>query len=96
MNLNNTPENLIKFLTMMIKAFLLKSKQNKQIMEQNLTINLFTMKKICPFDKTLMMNEIKHKLILPRTSWQNSKAERRHKNDRRYFYDLEIFRSVDD
>lgn len=37
-----------------------------------------------------------HKLIAPRTPWHNGKVERSHRNDQRYFYDWETFRSVED
>lgn len=52
--------------------------------------------KICPFDKALSKLGIKHKLIPPRTPWHNGKVERSHRNDQRYFYDWETFRSVDE
>ena len=39
---------------------------------------------------------IKHKLIPPRTPWHNGKVERSHRNDQRYFYDWETFRSVEE
>ena len=39
---------------------------------------------------------IKHKLIPPRTPWHNGKVERSHRNDQRYFYDLETFKNIDD
>ena len=38
----------------------------------------------------------KYKLIPPRTPWHNGKVERRHRNDQRYFYDWETFRSVEE
>ena len=38
----------------------------------------------------------KYKLIPPRTPWHNGKVERSHRNDLRYFYDWETFRSVEE
>lgn len=38
----------------------------------------------------------KYKLIPPRTPWHNGKVERSHRNDQRYFYDWETFRSVEE
>ena len=49
-----------------------------------------------PFDKALRKLGIAHKLILPRTPWHNGKVERSHRNDQRYFYDWETFRSAED
>ena len=39
---------------------------------------------------------IEHILIPPRTPWHNGKVERSHRNDQRYFYNRETFRSVDE
>ncbi|WP_417111404.1 integrase core domain-containing protein [Hominenteromicrobium sp.] len=39
---------------------------------------------------------MQHKLIPPRTPWHNSKVERSHRNDQRYFYNREKFASVED
>ena len=50
----------------------------------------------CPFDKELQRLGITHKLIPPRTPWHNGKVERSHRNDQRYFYDWETFRSVEE
>ena len=36
------------------------------------------------------------KLIPPRTPWHNGKVERSHRNDQRYFYDWEHFRSLEE
>ena len=51
---------------------------------------------LCPFDKALSSLRIKHKLIPPRTPWHNGKVERSHRNDQKYFYDWEKFRSVEE
>ena len=47
-------------------------------------------------DKWLEAHGIEHILIPPRTPWHNGKVERSHRNDQRYFYDWEHFRSVDE
>lgn len=39
---------------------------------------------------------IKHILIPPRTPWHNGKVERSHRNDQRYFYDWETFRTTEE
>ena len=50
----------------------------------------------CPFDTELRKLKIEHKLIPPRTPWHNGKVERSHRNDQRYFYDWEVFKSTED
>lgn len=50
----------------------------------------------CPFDQALRELGLAHKLIPPRTPWHKGKVERSHRNDRRYFYDWETFRSLED
>ena len=49
-----------------------------------------------PFEKALEEMGIGHILIPPRTPWHNGKVERSHRNDQRYFYNWETFRSVDE
>ena len=49
-----------------------------------------------PFEKALEEMGIEHILIPPRTPWHNGKVERSHRNDQRYFYNWETFRSVDE
>lgn len=51
---------------------------------------------LCPFDKALSALGINHVLIPPRTPWHNGKVERSHRNDQRYFYDWEKFKSVEE
>ena len=48
------------------------------------------------FEKKLEELGIKHKLIKPKTPRHNGKVERSHRNDQRYFYDWETFRSVEE
>lgn len=49
-----------------------------------------------PLDRALSKIGIKHILIPPRTPWHNGNVERSHHNDQRYFYDWEIFVSVEE
>ena len=92
----HSQENSVKFLQMLVKAFPFKI---QTVQTDNGTE--FTYKYICegeesPFDKELRKLGIAHKLIPPRTPWHNGKVERSHRNDQRYFYDWETFRSVED
>ncbi len=48
----------------------------------------------CPFEPWLEEKGIEHRLIKPRTPWQNGKVERSHRMDQRYFYDWEHFREI--
>ena len=92
----HTPENSAKFLSMVIKAFPFKIKTIQTDNGTEFTYKFISEDKICPFDKALMKLGIKHKLIPPRTPWHNGKVERSHRNDQRYFYDWETFRSVEE
>ena len=92
----HTPENSVKFLAMLIKAFPFKSKTIQTDNGIEFTYKYISDDKICPFDKALKRLGIEHKLIPPRTTWHNGKVERSHRNDQRYFYDWETFRSVDE
>ena len=88
----HTPENSVKFLRMLINKI-------QTIQTDNGTE--FTYKYIsedteCPFDTELRKLGIEHKQIPPRTPWHNGKVEQSHRNDQRYFYDWETFRSVED
>ena len=112
----HTPENSVKFLKMLIKAFPFKIKTIQTDNGTEFTYKFISDDKISPFDKALSRLGIKHKLIPPRspfdkalsrlgikhklipprTPWHNGKVERSHRNDQRYFYDWETFRSVDE
>lgn len=92
----HTPENSVKFLAMVIKAFPFKVQTIQTDNGTEFTYKYISDDKICPFDKALKALGIKHKLIPPRTPWHNGKVERSHRNDQRYFYDWETFKSVDD
>lgn len=92
----HTPENSVKFLKKLIKAFPFKIQTIQTDNGTEFTYKYISEEKICPFDKALEILEINHKLIPPRTSWHNGKVERSHRNDQRYFYDWETFRNVDE
>lgn len=92
----HTPENSVKFLAMLIKAFPFKIQTIQTDNGTEFTYKYISDDKVCPFDKALDERGIKHHLIPPRTPWQNGKVERSHRNDQRYFYDWETFRSLDE
>lgn len=92
----HTPENSVRFLAMVIKAFPFQIQTIQTDNGTEFTYKYISDDKICPFDKALAMLGIKHKLIPPRTPWHNGKVERSHRNDQRYFYDWETFRNVDE
>ena len=92
----HTPENSVKFLKMLIKAFPFKIKTIQTDNVTEFTYKFISDDKISPFDKALSKLGINHKLIPPRTPWHNGKVERSHRNDQRYFYDWETFRSVEE
>ena len=92
----HTPENSVKFLQMLIKVFPFKIQTVQTDNGTEFTYKYISETEECPFDKALLELGIKHKLIPPRTPWHNGKVERSHRNDQRYFYDWEKFRSVED
>lgn len=92
----HTPENSVKFLKMLIKAFPFKIQTIQTDNGTEFTYKYISEERICPFDKALEILRIKHKLIPPRTPWHNGKVERSHRNDQRYFYDWETFRNVEE
>ena len=92
----HTPENSVKFLKMLIKAFPFKIQTIQTDNGTEFTYKYISEERICPFDKALEILRIKHKLIPPRTPWHNVKVERSHRNDQRYFYDWETFRNVEE
>lgn len=92
----HTPENTVRFLAMVIKAFPFKIKTIQTDNGTEFTYKFISDERISPFDKVLNKLGIKHKLIPPRTPWHNEKVERSHRNDQRYFYDWETFRSVEE
>ncbi len=92
----HTPENTVKFLNMLIKVFPFKIKTIQTDNGTEFTYKYISDETECPFDIRLKKLGIKHVLIPPRTPWHNGKVERSHRNDQRYFYDWEHFRSVDE
>ncbi|MGN0518710.1 MAG: DDE-type integrase/transposase/recombinase [Acutalibacteraceae bacterium] len=92
----HTPENTVKFLKMLLKAFPFKIQTIQTDNGTEFTYKYISETEISPLDKVLNNLGIKHKLIPPRTPWHNGKVERSHRNDQRYFYDWETFRNVDE
>ena len=92
----HTPENTVKFLKMLIKAFPFKIQTIQTDNGTEFTYKYISETETSPLDKILNRLGIKHKLIPPRTPWHNGKVERSHRNDQRYFYDWETFRNVDE
>ncbi len=92
----HTPENSVRFLKMLIKAFPFKIQTVQTDNGTEFTYKYISEEKVSPFDKALTKLGIKHKLIPPRTPWHNGKVERSHRNDQRYFYNWETFRSVEE
>lgn len=92
----HTPENSVRFLKMLVKAFPFKIQTIQTDNGTEFTYKFISDTEICPFDKALSALDIKHVLIPPRTPWHNGKVERSHRNDQRYFYDWEKFRSVEE
>ena len=92
----HTPENTVKFLKMLIKAFPFKIQTIQTDNGTEFTYKYISETETSPLDKVLNRLGIKHKLIPTRTPWHNGKVERSHRNDQRYFYDWETFRNVDE
>ena len=92
----HTPENSVKFLHMLLKAFPFRIQTIQTDNGTEFTYKYISETEECPFDRELKRLGIQHKLIPPRTPWHNGKVERSHRNDQRYFYDWESFRSVED
>ena len=92
----HTPENSVKFLQMLIKIFPFKIQTIQTDNGTEFTYKYISETEECPFDKELRRLGICHKLIPPRTPWHNGKVERSHRNDQRYFYNWETFRSVEE
>ena len=90
----HTPENSVKFLRMLMKVFPFKIQTIQTDNGTEFTYKYISETEECPFDRALRKLGIAHKLIPPRTPWHNGKVERSHRNDQRYFYDWETFRTV--
>ena len=81
------------------RCFLFYEYKPKEIQTDNgveFTWNKEKIKKIHPLDKLCIVEDIYHHKIKPRTPRHNGKVERSHRNDQRYFYDWETFRSLDE
>ena len=92
----HTPENTVKFLKKLLKAFPFKIQTIQTDNGTEFTYKYISDKQISPLDKALKVLGIRHVLIPPRTPWHNGKVERSHRNDQRYFYNWETFRSVEE
>lgn len=92
----HTPENTVKFLKMLRKAFRFPIRKIQTDNGTEFTYKFISETEKSPMDRFLMEWGIEHILIPPRTPWHNGKVERSHRNDQRYFYDWERFHSVDE
>lgn len=92
----HTPENTVKFLEMLMKAFPFKIRTIQTDNGTEFTYKFISESKQSPMDIELKKRGITHVLIPPRTPWHNGKVERSHRNDQRYFYDWETFRGLDE
>ena len=92
----HTPENTVKFFKMLQKVFPFKIQTIQTDNGTEFTYKYISENEKSPFDKALEKAGIAHKLIPPRTPWHNGKVERSHRNDQRYFYDWEKFRSLEE
>lgn len=90
----HTPENSVKFLEMLKRVFPFKIQTVQTDNGTEFTYKYISERKESPFDKALREAGIEHKLIPPRSPWQNGKVERSHRNDQRYFYNWEKFSNV--
>lgn len=90
----HTPENSVKFLKILQKAFSFKIQTIQTDNGTEFTYKYISDTEKCPFEIALEKAGISHKLIPPRTAWHNGKVERSHRNDQRYFYDWEKFSDV--
>ena len=92
----HTPENSVKLLKMLVKVFPFKIRAIQTDNGTEFTYKYIRETDKSPFEKALEEMGIGHILIPPRTPWHNGKVERSHRNDQRYFYNRETFRSVDE
>ncbi len=92
----HTPANSVKFLRMLVKVFPFKIQTIQTDNGREFTYKYTSDTVECPFETELKRLETQHKLIPPRTPWHNGKVERSHRNDQRYFYDWESFRSIEE
>ncbi len=92
----HTPENSVKFLRMLTEEFPFKIQTIQTDNGTEFTYKYISDTEECPFDQAMREMKIVHRLIPPRTPWHNGKVERSHRNDQRYFYEWETFRTVEE
>lgn len=92
----HTPENTVTFLKMLLKVFPFRIQTIQTDNGTEFTYKYISNTEKSPMDQFLGKQGVAHVLIPPRTPWHNGKVERSHRNDQRYFYDWEKFRSVDE
>ena len=92
----HTPENTVKFLKMLLKEFPFKTQKIQTDNGTEFTYKYISDNEISPLDKVPQALKIPHILIPPRTPWHNGKVERSHRNDQRYFYNWETFKTLDE
>ncbi|MCD8330992.1 MAG: DDE-type integrase/transposase/recombinase [Oscillospiraceae bacterium] len=92
----HTPANTVDFFKRLQKAFPFPIQTVQTDNGTEFTYKYISENTINPFDTFLNEQKIPHVLIPPRTPWHNGKVERSHRNDQRYFYDWEHFRSLAD
>lgn len=92
----HTPENTIKFIHKLKEAFPFTIKTIQTDNGTEFTYKYISDTVTSPVDVLLEEMQIEHVLIPPRTPWHNGKVERSHRNDQRYFYDWETFRTCEE
>lgn len=83
-------------LKMLLKEFPFKIQKIQTDNGTEFTYKYISDNEISPLDKVLQALKIPHILIPPRTPWHNGKVERSHRNDQRYFYNWETFKTLDE
>jgi len=90
----HTPANSVDFLKRLKKAFPFEIHTIQTDNGTEFTYRFISDTEKCPFEEALEKQKIVHRLIKPRTPWHNGKVERSHRNDQRYFYDFETFKTT--
>ena len=83
-------------LKMLLKEFPFKIQKIQTDNGTEFTYKYISDNEISPLDKVLQALKIPHILIPPKTPWHNGKVERSHRNDQRYFYNWETFKTLDE
>ena len=81
---------------MLLKEFPFKIQKIQTDNGTEFTYKYISDNEISPLDKVLQVLKIPHILIPPRTPWHNGKVERSHRNDQRYFYNWDTFKTLDE